>query len=134
MIKQLLIILLTLLSSNAKAQSTARVFTYDAAGNRIAIGIPQAQAPRNPVNDMGKTEIPVTITTLPDGHVLIQMKTDSGITYSARVYTTAGKIVAILHPTTSPVSVLDLSSLQANVYVVDIVLDDCHVIQKIARE
>lgn len=134
MIRQIWIILLALLSSSVKAQSTARVFTYDAAGNRIAMGIPQAQAPRNPLEDIGKPEIPMTITALPDGHVQIQMKTDSGITYSARVYTTAGKIVAILHPTTSPVSVLDLSSLQANVYVVDIAFDDRHVIQKIARE
>lgn len=134
MIKQLLIILLTLLSSNAKAQSTARVYTYDAAGNRITMGIPQVQAPRKPVNDMESKEIPVTISALPDGHVKIQMKTDSGTTYSVRIYTTSGKLVAILQPTTSPVSVLDLSSLQANVYVVDIVLDDCHVIQKIARE
>lgn len=134
MIKQLLIILLTLLSSNAKAQSTARVYTYDAAGNRITMGIPQVQAPRKPVNDMESKEIPVTISALPDGYVLIQMEIDKGTTYSARVYTTSGKLIAILHPTSNPISVIDLSSLQANVYIVDIAFNDRHVIHKIARE
>lgn len=133
MVRQSIIILLTLLSSSAKAQTNARVFTYDAAGNRIAMGIPLSQAPQRPADDMESKEIPMTITTLPDGHVQIQMKTD-GTTYSARVYTTAGKLAAILQPTTSPLSILDLSSLQANVYIVDITLGDRHVVQKITRE
>lgn len=124
---------MAILSSSAKAQSNARVFTYDAAGNRISMGIPQSQAPRKPSNYMKSKEIPVTITTFPDGHVQIQMKTD-GTTYSAKVYSSSGKLVAILQPTSSPVSILDLSSLQANVYVVDIAFDDRHIVQKIARE
>ena len=82
---------------------------------------------------MKSKEIPVTITTFPDGHVQIQMKTD-GTTYSAKVYSSSGKLVAILQPTSSPVSILDLSSLQANVYVVDIAFDDRHIVQKITRE
>jgi len=133
MVKHFLIFLMAILSSSAKAQSNARVFTYDAAGNRISMGIPQSQAPRKPSNNMKSKEIPVTITTFPDGHVQIQMKTD-GTTYSAKVYSSSGKLVAILQPTSSPVSILDLSSLQANVYVVDIAFDDRHIVQKIARE
>ena len=135
--KKQLILLLSLLSSHfAMAQTPARVFTYDAAGNRIAMGIPVSQAPRKTDDSVEeKMADIVSFATHPDGHVQIHvLKGSEGIAYYARVYTTSGQIVAKLQTTTSPVSSINLSSYPPGVYIVEVIIGECHFTHKIIRE
>ena len=136
--KTFLIVLLTMLTmAPATAQTTARTFTYDAAGNRIAMGVPLSQVPGRPSAVFGTEETPaVSITSRPDGHVYVLPRQSAGrdITYSATVYNAAGQTVAVLPATDSPRSPIDLSSLQSGVYVVDVLIGDSHVTRKVTKE
>jgi hypothetical protein len=135
--KKLLLLLLSLLSSHfAMAQTPVRVFTYDAAGNRIAMGIPVSQAPRKTDDSVEeKMADMVSFTAHPDGHVQIHVLKGSGETaYYARVYTTSGQIVAKLQTTTSPVSSINLSSYPPGVYIVEVIIGERHITHKIIRE
>lgn len=127
-----------LLQSNhfAIAQTSARTFTYDAAGIRIAMGIPVFEIPRktndNVVKEMADT---VSFTTHPNGHVQIQILSKSeDVVYSVRVYTTSGQIVTKVMTTTIPICSIDLSSFQPGVYIVEVVIDERHFTQKITKE
>ena len=135
--KTFLIPLLALLATApATAQTTARTFSYDAAGNRIAMGEPMSQAPRRPSAVLGAgEETSVSITSRPDGHVeILPRKMEQGGTYSATVYNAAGQVVAILPATDSPRSTIDLSPLQGGVYVVDVLIGDRHATRKVTKE
>ena len=136
--KTFLIPLLALLSTApAPAQTTARTFSYDAAGNRIAMGVPMSQAPRRPSAVLGAgEETSVSITSRPDGHVEILPRQSAGrdVTYSATVYNAAGQVVAVLPATDSPRSTIDLSPLQPGVYVVDVLVGDRHATRKVTKE
>lgn len=118
------------------AQTPARVFTYDAAGNRIAMGVPVSQAPRK-TDDSVEEKLAdiVSFTTHPDGHIRIHvLKEDEDLPYSARVYTTSGQIVAKIPSTKSPVSSINLSSYPSGVYIVEVIIGERHITHKIIRE
>lgn len=136
--KKILMASFFLLQSNyfAIAQTSARTFTYDAAGNRIAMGVPVFEIPRktndNVVKEMADT---VSFTTHPNGHVLIHILSKSeDIVYSVRVYTTSGQIVTKVMTTTTPTFSIDLSSFQPGVYIVEVVINDRHITHKITKE
>ena len=117
----------------ALGQTAARVFTYDAAGNRTAMGVPVSLARRSAAGGSAEQEHgAMTVVSLPDGQVRLSARVPSE--YSAKVYTASGQAVATLAPTTSPVSTIDLSSLQPGVYVVDVSIGERHVVQKVVRE
>ncbi|MBO4849688.1 MAG: T9SS type A sorting domain-containing protein [Prevotella sp.] len=102
----------------------ARTFTYDAAGNRVAMGVPVQQAPgRNPNGNQGGLEASFDIAIQPGGHVrLMVKKLEKSEKYAASIYTTSGQLVASLAPTDNPVSNINMSSLQAGVYVVKLTI------------
>ena len=136
--KRLPIVLFHLLLSSyfAMAQTSARTFTYDAAGNRTAMGVPVLETPRkthdNVVKEMADT---VSFTAHPNGHVQIHMLSKSGdIVYSVRVYTTSGQVVTKVLTTTSPTYSIDLSSFQPGVYIVEVIIGERHITHKIIRE
>lgn len=135
--KQYTLLFFFLLSTHfAMAQTPARVFTYDAAGNRIAMGIPVPQAPKK-IDDSMEEKLAdmVSFTTYPDGNVQIHvLKKAENLAYSARVYTTSGQIVAKLQTTTSPVSSINLSSYPLGVYIVEVIIGERHITHKIIRE
>jgi hypothetical protein len=132
----LLFLFLSAYSTLAQAQAPARTFTYDAAGNRITMGVPLLQTPRKTEDSvLEKRADIVSFTNHPGGHVLIHvLNGNEDLTYSARVYTTSGQIVTRVLPTTSPVSSIDLSSYQAGVYIIEVIIDDRHITHKIIRE
>ena len=137
MTKNILISIFTLLAAiPSKAQTNARIFTYDAAGNRIAMGVPASQAPESLFDEATDEETPtVAVTANSDGRVQFTARNFCDVdTYSAEVYTAAGQRVATLRPTSSPVSAIDLSAWPSGVYVVDVTVGDRHVIHKIAKE
>lgn len=120
----------------AMGQSSARIFTYDAGGNRISMGLPLLRLPQKaPDESISHEEAPLTITSQPDGKVQLTVRhNDPQRKYSAMVYTTSGKRVATLPPTSRPLSVIDLSALQPGVYLVDVAIDGSHVSQKVVKE
>ena len=132
----LMLLLPFLAVSSAMGQSNARVFTYDAAGNRIAIGVPVLLAPgMNQDLQEGREDEEVKVTQKPDGHVRIDVRTDGERKeYSARVFASSGKLVAKLATTSNPISNINLSDLQPGVYVIDVAIDGRHVTHKVVKE
>ena len=115
--------ILASLSSPLSAQN-ARTFTYDAAGNRVTMGVPMQQAPRrNASGNPDGLETSFDIAMQPGGHVrLMVKKLEKSEKYSASIYTTSGQLVANLAPTTHPTTTINISSLQAGVYVVKLTI------------
>ena len=102
----------------------ARTFTYDAAGNRVAMGVPVQQAPgRNPNGNQGGLEASFDVAMQPGGHVSLMVKNlRKNEKYAASIYTTSGQLVANLASTANPVSNINISSLQAGVYVIKLTI------------
>ena len=115
--------ILTSVSLKSSAQN-ARTFTYDAAGNRIAMGVPVQQAPgRNPNGNPGGLEASFDVAIQPGGHVRLMVKNlGKNEKYAASIYTTSGQLVANLASTANPVSNINMSSLQAGVYVIKLTI------------
>ena len=109
----ILCVILAFIPQPSSAQS-ARTFTYDAAGNRVAMGVPVQQSPkRNPGGDQGGLEASFDIAMQPGGHVRLMVKNlGKGEKYEASLYTTSGQLVANIAPTTNPASSINMSSLQ----------------------
>ena len=137
MFKLLSTILFFLLPATAvSGQSSARIFTYDASGNRIAVGVPASRAPEKAADSSARHEtVTLSVTPKSDGTVCLSVRHPLGTPeYEARVYTSAGQLVARLGPTSDPQSTFNLSSMPPGAYVIDVGVDGSHITRKVVME
>ena len=133
MMSMLLFVFIT--ASSAMGQSSARVFTYDASGNRTAIGVPVSNAPKKGLDlQKAKNDGLVTVTSHPNGQVRLEVRMEGDMKeYNAKVFSSSGQLVAKLAKTSSPISTINLSDLQPGVYVIDVAIGLHHVTHKVVR-
>ena len=116
-----LLFLMSIPSVSAYAQGTyTRIFTYDAAGNRVTMTTPSRGAMNSPGKSSGLTDSVLDITTLGDGilHVTVPGLDDQAA-MRVTVYSLSGQVV-LRKKVEGGVFRLDVSRLPKGVYAIDV--------------
>ncbi|MBP5508524.1 MAG: T9SS type A sorting domain-containing protein [Prevotella sp.] len=118
---------------NAPATSTStRIFTYDAAGNRILMSTPARNAPASPYADLSQDEqVSLSMTT---GLLRVSLSGEYHEPYSISVYNIAGQLVAERKNCRGMSQDINLSHLERGVYIIDIFEGKNHNKRKITKE
>ena len=118
---------------NAPATSTStRIFTYDAAGNRILMNTPARNAPSYMMeNQSMDDQIIVMVTT---GMLSVILNEEINEPYSISVYNLAGQLVVDRKNCRGMSQDISLSHLERGVYIIDIFEGNNHNTRKITKE
>ncbi len=118
---------------NAPATSTStRIFTYDAAGNRILMSTPARNAPASPSADLSQDEqVSLSITT---GLLKVSLLGEHHEPYSISVYNIAGQLVADRKNCRGMSQDISLSHLERGVYIIEVCEGNNHNTRKITKE
>lgn len=118
---------------NASATSiSTRIFTYDAAGNRILMSTPARNAPASPNADLSQDEqVSLSMTT---GLLRVSLTGENHKPYSIRVYNIAGQLVAERKNCRGMSQDINMSHLERGVYIIDIFEGNNHNTRKITKE
>ena len=118
---------------NAPTTSTStRIFTYDAAGNRILMSTPARNAPASPYADLSQDEqVSLSMTT---GILRVSLSGENHKPYSISVYNIAGQLVADRKNCRGMSQDINMSHLERGVYIIDIFEGNNHNTRKITKE
>ncbi len=109
-----------------------RVFTYDAAGNRILMSTLAQNAPSSPQEELPSDDrVSLTVTT---GMLRVSLAGEAVEPYSIAVYNTVGQIVARRDGCRGGSQDISLSHLKRGIYIVDVCTGDRHVTRKFTKE
>jgi len=118
---------------STQTQSSVRVFAYDAAGNRISMGIP-AQAAPAPRRIQGGTDGEATVTKTGESMVRVSVSGEDTGPFDICVYNAAGQLVVDMRGCKGSSHDISLAHLERGVYVMDVRTGEKHITRKFTKE
>lgn len=109
-----------------------RIFTYDAAGNRILMSTPAREEQQSPnKNQTHGGQICLSVTS---GILKVCLSEEINEPYGISVYNIAGQLMAELKDCRGMSQNINLSNLERGVYVIDVSAGNNHSTRKITKE
>ena len=111
---------------------STRIFTYDAAGNRILMSTSARNAPASPYADLSQDEqVSLSMTT---GLLRVSLSGENHKPYSISVYNIAGQLVIDRRNCRGKSQDINLSHLEKGVYIMDVCTGNNHSTKKFTKK